>query len=123
MACRETNQRGEPCGAPELPGRGWCYHHDPERAEERQRARRKGGLAVHHGGAVREVEEVSIRSVSDVLTLLERAARDVLSRKPSISRARALAYVASASLKTLEVGEIEERVAALESRLKLERIS
>jgi hypothetical protein len=116
MACRATNLRGEPCGATEIAGEGWCFWHHPARARQRAEARRRGGLSLQYGspeGAERP--EVRIRSVEDVLKLLETAAGDLLSRKPSMGRARGLVYLCSAALRAVEVGELEERVAALEA--------
>lgn len=116
MACRATNLRGEPCQATELPGRGWCYWHDPARARQRKEGRRKGGLSVQYGSpSGPDRPEVRIREVRDVLRLLETAAGDLLARKPSLGRARALVYLCSAALKAVEVGELEERIAVLEA--------
>jgi hypothetical protein len=119
MACQAKNQRGEPCKAPEIPGREWCFWHDPERSKARQKARRKGGLSVHYGSGGGAPREVSLREVGDFLELLEIAAGDVLGRKPSLQRARALAYLATVGLRVLEAGSLEERVAALEQRLTM----
>lgn len=112
--CEAMTMAGAPCEAPNQHGRRYCFHHDPERATERAAARRRGGLAVHGlaGGDVSQV--VRLRSADDVLSLLERAAGDLLARKPSVSRARALAYVGTAALRAIEVGSIEDRLGALE---------
>lgn len=115
MACKALNRKGEPCGAPDM-GDGWCFSHKPGLARERKAARRKGGLSVQYGSASGvDRPEVRIREVKDVLHLLETAAEDLLSRKPSMSRARALVYLCSAALKAVEVGELEERIEALEA--------
>lgn len=58
-----------------------------------------------------------MRSVDEVLTLLEKAIHDVLELENSISRARALGTLAMAALKALEVGELENRVAVLEQTI------
>lgn len=123
MDCEATTKEGAACRAPAMTGRTFCFHHDPEKAGERAAARRRGGLVLHHGTADRVPPEVAIGAVRDVLELLETAASDALSRKPGIERARCLTYVAGAALKALEVGALEERVAALEARLTLEKAS
>ena len=119
MKCEATTKAGDRCKAPALHGDTFCFHHSPDRAKERAAARRRGGLRLHHGDGGGERPEASIREVGDVLRLLEVAARDVLARKPSVQRARALVYISGTALKALEVGALEERVAALEARLTL----
>jgi len=117
MACNARTKAGKPCGAPELPGRGWCFTHDPEQAKARAKARRKGGLSVHFGReAAEERLTVSIHTMSDVLELLQIAADDCLTKKPSLQRARALVCVSLAALKAVEVTGLEERLSALEAR-------
>jgi hypothetical protein len=63
---------------------------------------------------------VKLRTVADILGVLETAIGDALSRKPSLGRSRALGYLATVALKALEVGELEERLEALESRMPQE---
>lgn len=124
--CKGQTKSGEPCRAPVLKdGLGFCYTHAPHIQEERSAARRRAGLALHYGGAGHRTKrpKVVIRSVSDVLQLLERAASDLLCRKPSVTRARTLAYVSTAALAAVRESNLEERVAALEARLNVKRIS
>ena len=123
MRCEAETKKGERCRAPALRDDTRCFHHSPARAAERAAARRKGGLRLHHGDGGGERPEASIRDVGDVLRLLEVAARDVLARKPSVQRARALVYLSGAALKALEVGTLEERVAALETRINMREAS
>jgi len=102
-----------------MSGSRYCFFHDPTRSAERRQARSAGGRARHgrslNGGQGGDV--VVLASVADVVLLLERAARDLLSLENSISRARALAYVGSIAVKALEVGDLEERISALEQKL------
>ena len=121
MKCEATTKAGDRCKAPALHGDTFCFHHSPARAAERAAARRKGGLRLHHGDGGGERPEARIQEVADVLRLLETAARDVLSRKPSVQRARALVYVSGTALKALETSDLEERITALERRLNMER--
>jgi hypothetical protein len=121
-ACSATTKAGKPCQAPALPGRPFCFHHDPERAVERADAKRRGGLSLHYGQGGPSRSEVRVRTVADVCELLEVAAGDAPARKPCASRARLLAYVASIALRAAEAHDLEERVRALEARLKLRRI-
>jgi hypothetical protein len=114
--CEALNQRGERCQAPPLKGSRFCYHHAPELAAERAAARRRGGLRSHGLNPEAPAPEVRFRAVSDVLRLLEVAGEDILRQKPSLARARALAYLGGVCLKAFELSEIEARVRALENR-------
>lgn len=116
--CRCLNAKGEPCQAPELAGSGYCFWHHPDQAAKRAEARRKGGLSSQYGPGGPERVEVSIRQVGDALGLLEAAAADLLARKPSVQRARALAYVCSIAIKAVELVSLGERLADLENQLK-----
>ena len=113
MPCKALNRRGGPCGAPPLSASRFCFTHAPEKAAERALARRKGGLAVH-GLSDGPTPDVRLEAVGDVLALLETAAAELLTRKAGVTKSRALAYVAGVTLRALEVGQLEERVAALE---------
>ena len=114
-SCEAVTAQGTPCQAPPLMDGRFCFHHEPGRARERSEARRRGGRAAH--GLDREVVPPAVRleAVGDVLRLLETAAGDILLQKPSLSRARALAYLSVSALRALEVGALEERLAALEA--------
>ena len=58
-----------------------------------------------------------LRSINDVRGLLEQTIGDTLALENGVSRARALGYLANTALECLRVGEIEERLAAVEDRL------
>lgn len=121
-ACKATTKDGTPCQAPPLKDGPYCYHHEPSIATERRAQKRRAALTMHHGGAGKKNRpKVDIQSVADVLDLLSTAASDLKSRKPSVQRARAIAYVSTAALKALEVGELEERLAKLEETLAARR--
>ena len=120
MSCQATTKAGDRCKAPALQGDTFCFHHSPDRAAERAAARRRGGLRLHHGDGGGERPDVSIRDVRDIVRLLETAAGDVLARKPSVQRARALVYISTTALKALEAANLEERITALERRMSME---
>lgn len=124
QGCSEVTKAGTPCQAPVLKdGSGYCYHHAPHLEDERRDHKRRAALVLHHGGSGKKNRaSIEIRSVSDVLDLLSTAASDLKSRKPSVQRARAIAYVSTAALKALEVGELESRVEALERRLSVRSV-
>lgn len=118
-ACSATTRTGEPCRAA-AGASGYCWSHDPTLAPRRAEARRAGGRARHGrtiGVVGQDVEPVELRSVADVLALLERTANDLAGLENSINRARAFVALAAVAVRTIETSELEQRLTALEARL------
>ena len=96
----------------------FCFWHSPQHAQEAAEAGRVGGLR-------RRKEKITsgafdfegLESVGQVRRLLEIAALDALGLENSIARSRTLAYLAQVAVKLLEVGELEERLHAVEAAL------
>ena len=117
-ACKFRKEDGEPCRAPPLQDGEFCFWHSPEHAEEVAEARRLGGLRRRRERAVSGAYEFEgLNTVQEVRRLLEIAVLDTLSLENSVARSRTLAYLAQVALKALEVGEMEERLEALEVAL------
>ena len=101
-----------------MAGSPYCFAHAPDRARERAEARKRGGRHRSSGGGTAALgEPVQLRDVASVQTLLERAVSDTLAQENSAQRSRTIGYLAGLALKALEVGELEDRLAALEARL------
>lgn len=118
-ACTATTSDGAPCRAPPQTESEFCFVHDPEHAEEMQEARRLGGLRRRKEKAVEGAYDIEgLEDVSQVRRLLKIAVLDTLSLENSIARSRTLAYLSQVALKALEVGELEERLKALETTVQ-----
>jgi len=118
--CRATTKGGQPCSCYALAGSAFCFWHAPEAAEARKLARVKGGRARQGRSGVLPDGSgvpVTLKSLADVVLLLERATNDVLALENSISRARAVGYLCSVAVKALEVGDLEERIVRLEEHV------
>ena len=100
----------------------WCYAHHPKKARERAAARRLGGAHRKRTGADAP-DKITLASTHDIRTLLERVALDALALDNSARRARALIALAQVALKGLEVGELEQRIAALETYVHSTRMA
>ena len=106
---------GEPCRAAPLHDSQFCLMHSPEHAQEVQEARRLGGLRRKREATVSGAYEFNgLDTVQGIRRILEIALLDTVGMENSISRNRTLAYLAQVALRTLEVGDLEERIAALE---------
>ena len=104
------------CKAP--PGKsGYCFMHDPERAAERKAARVAGGQARHtpHSDAAKPPAQV--RTLTDVLALLDYATAEAVIMENSVLRGRLLVQLAGAYTEAIKTGAFEERLAALEAAL------
>lgn len=113
--CRYVKASGKQCQASPLRDSEYCFMHDPSRAKERADARRLGGLRRRREKATAQVYDWGgLERVPEIRRVLEVAVADTLGLDNSPARSRTLGYLASLSLRALEIGELEERVAALE---------
>lgn len=116
--CVAHTSSGKPCQSFTVAGSEYCFAHDPALRAKRKQARSAGGKARHRRHITWADDDlraaVRIRTVDDVLALLERATIDELRLENSHSRNRTIASLATAALKALEVGELEQRIGALE---------
>jgi len=114
--CTAKTKTGEPCKMAALTGRRRCWNHSVATAKARAEARKRGGRNRQTPKADRQVvRPVSLRTVADVMALLEETLADTREQENSGQRSRTLISLALAALKALEVGELEERVEALEA--------
>lgn len=102
-----------------LEGKAFCWAHDPENVREREAARKKGGRnrqTPKSGGGGGEGDRPQYRSVEAIQALLERTIADTLLQENSDKRSRTLAALAKVQLETIDAGDFEERLAALEAQ-------
>jgi len=118
-SCRFQKPNGEPCRATPMRDEEYCFWHHPEHAEEAAEARRLGGLRRRKEKITQGAYDFDgLQTVSQIRRLLEVAAVDTLGLENSVARSRTLAYLSQVALKALEVGELEERVQALEEAMR-----
>ncbi len=120
--CAYAKSDGLPCGAAPLRDGQYCFLHDPEHADEAAEARRLGGLRRRREKTLEGAYEFGgLDSVDGIRRILEIAVFDTLGLENSVARSRALAYLAQIALRTLEVGELEERLALLQAAIDSSR--
>ncbi len=113
--CAFRGPTGKPCQSPPLHDGEFCLMHSPEHAQEVQEARRLGGLRRRREATVSGAYDFEgLETVAGIRRLIHVAVIDTLGMENSISRNRTLAYLAQVALRTLEVGDIEDRIAVLE---------
>lgn len=96
-----------------MPYRTHCLWHDPERAQARAEARRRGG--ANRAGVVRLRRLVPPRLIP-VFDKLEQALSEVHDGTLKPGQAVAMAALARAMVAVLQAGELEERVRRLEEQ-------
>ena len=107
-ACRAGPQRDRP----------YCFSHDPERADEAAEARRLGGLRRRKEGTIAVAYDLpGLDTVAGIRRLLQIVSTDGLAMDNGVPRLRALISTAVAATNLLKVGELEERLAAVEAAL------
>ena len=117
--CKGNKQSGEPCRQAPLRGEDYCFWHHPNYAEEGEQARRLGGQRRRREKALEGAYELDgLDSVPSLRRVLEIVTIDALALENSVARGRLLIAVILAGAKLLEVGEHEERLAAIESALR-----
>ena len=119
--CNATRKNGEPCNA-SANENGFCFTHDVAKGKERAIARRNGGLrriTPHVADASLVPKET--RSISDVMIILDYALQESLVLSNSIQRGRLLVSIAHGFIEALKVGEMEQRLEAIEMALKMRK--
>jgi hypothetical protein len=117
--CAFRSETGKSCLMHPLKDGQFCWVHSPERIKEVQEARRLGGLRLKRESTISSAYQFeSLTSVDGIRRIVEIALLDTLAMENSVSRNRTLAYLVQVALHTLELGNLEERIAALEELTK-----
>jgi hypothetical protein len=120
--CAFTLPDGRPCRAWPLRDQPFCFWHAPGNEEEAAEARRLGGLRRRREKTVAGAYDFAgLGSVESIRRILEVATIDALGLENSIARARVLISAAMAAARLLETGELEARIAILETAIGVGR--
>ena len=116
--CTAKNRTGEPCQGFAIAKSKYCFSHAPSKRKERTAARKLGGFnrrTVHSGDPDQVPRE--IRSMDDVLRLLDYTLAECLVQENSISRGRLLVTVVNSYIGAIQEGEFEMRLKLLEEKV------
>ena len=114
-SCAFVMPDGQACRAGPQRDRPFCFSHDPERAAEAAEARRLGGLRRRKEGTIAVAYDLPGHdTVVGLRRLLDIVVTDGVGLDNGIPRLRVLISTAVAAMNLLKVGELEERLAALE---------
>lgn len=112
--CKRIKDDGDRCGAWAQTDSEYCIAHDPERAAERQAWRKAGGEAR----ATPEGEPVRVETIGEVLEQAWANLGSTWKQANTGERTRGINSTLGLILKAFEVGELAERVEAIEQRLE-----
>lgn len=117
--CKSKTTGGQPCQAQAIKGGKFCFTHDPASGKARQEARKRGGYRrrIDHAGDPAAIP-AQVRSLDDVLKVLDYALAEALPLENSIQRGRLIVAIASAFVDAIKTGELENRIAAIEGALQ-----
>lgn len=121
IQCEATKRNGEPCSAA-ANETGFCFTHNPEFSQERMIARRKGGLqkASPHF-ADESLCPKRVRSIEDVLAVLDYALLETLGLANGIQRGRLLVSITHGYIEAIKASELEQRLEAIETAMKMRK--
>ena len=108
--CPASKKSGMPCTA-NAGSDGFCIGHSPGATE----ARRRGGSATSRAARAGKLLPARLRPIAD---LLENALQEVHDGVIEPKQAQAMASVASALVRVITSGELEERLRTLEEGAK-----
>lgn len=118
VKCKAKTKAGEACSAWAQAESEYCFMHDPARAAERAAARKTGGLNRRTTHASEYSGPRQVRTLQDVLGVLDYVLVEALALENSITRGRLLVAICDSFVNTIKTGELEARMLALESILK-----
>ncbi len=112
----ETQER---CNSFALTERNYCFSHDPDNKEAKQKAVEKGGRAPKR--VVLNLPKVTIKTSADVINILEETINMVRSGEMPVSNpANTIGFLCSHLLKAIEMTSIADKLETID-RLILER--
>jgi hypothetical protein len=117
--CKAKTTAGAPCKMAAIKGTQYCFNHSPDVGPERAQARKRGGenrYTPHFADPDTLPEDM--QSLADVHELLKYIQQEVIGMDNTLDRARILLGLADRFIKKIEIGELEQRIAALEARRK-----
>ncbi len=117
--CARVHPSGKACGGFAVAGSDFCFAHDPASVAKREEARRRGGRA----GRVATLPEstLTVRSLADIVALVELTVNDVRSGRVDVRVANAVGILANVAIRAVERSDLEARLESLEAVLEPER--
>lgn len=117
-SCAATKRGGGCCRAAALPGSRFCFFHSPKHAAARREAQSLGGRGNRMVTLPADAPDVKVEDCADVVKLLAETINQVRRGEIDPRVANAVGYLANILLAATGQGELESRIAELESLVK-----
>jgi len=121
--CQAVKPDGSRCQAAALPGRDFCFFHDPAKADERREAQSLGGQQNRMKTLDASAPDVEIEDCQDVVRLISETINQVRKGQIDPRVANAVGYLANVLIRAVEQGDMEKRLDDLEAVVKTKRVS
>lgn len=118
--CQASTRSGAPCAG--VGGEsGFCSFHDPALADVMAESRVAGGRARSKPAATVDIDapDLQVESAADVVALIGDTINRVRKGTLDPRVANTIGYLSSIALRGIEVGELEERLARLETAVNV----
>lgn len=114
--CQGKTKLGQPCKMAPISGGQFCFSHSPTTRAKQAAARKRGGRnRSRHAGNPSTIP-TEIKSLDDAGNLLNYVIQELLIMDNGVVRNRVLLQAYELCLKSIEIGELEERIKALEQK-------
>ena len=113
--CKHVRADGTRCRANTIAGSEFCFFHDPAKAAAREAARRAGRSVGKTAVLPPDTPDAPLGSVADVVALLGQTINQVRRGEIDPRVANTIGYLSATLLRALEQGDIERRLAELET--------
>jgi hypothetical protein len=120
--CEAIKGDGDRCQARAINGSDYCFFHDPGNRDKFKAASVKGGRnrlkprRMKTLGA--ESADVTISSADNILKLLSDTINQVRHGEIDVRIGNAIGYLSGIALRAIELGKLEDRLAALEQSVE-----
>lgn len=121
MQCKFAKENNNQCEAEALKGKDFCFFHsqDEKVKEKRIKASSEGGKSkLELETCVSKSDYFSLKTVSEVLGLLEFTMNNYLQGKINRSKASCIGYLASITIGAIKDNSFEQRLEVIENVLK-----
>lgn len=118
--CSFIKENGERCQSFPIRGSAFCINHskDPKAMATKAAAVRKGGKMSRKPDGIADWTNMALGTPTEVSKLLELVINATVRGEMATQRASAISSLCSTMTKSLELGSIEERIAAIEKRIE-----
>ncbi len=99
-----------------MPGSALCWLHDPNVAEQRREASRKGGRARSNAARAKKALPAEIMTDDELLSWLGVMLKRVMTGATTPAIGNSVATIAKAMVAVRQASELEDRLAELEQR-------